>query len=164
MSKHAEDETDAACTESTGLQPVQSCPLCPPPESWMILLLLLCVIVSAIDVWGRDSAAPDCPALGWISLLFSKWLLSEVFLPAASETEGFSWSILNVHINNKSDSLSGSMITHSCYVIPAVITPYNAPPPLHTGHHLSPAPLYIPPGPLTTFLSTLLRPLAPCVF
>ena len=50
-----------------------------PPRVYWMTLLWLSVMVSASDIWGRDSAAPDCSALGQIWLLSAERLLSVMF-------------------------------------------------------------------------------------
>ena len=50
-----------------------------PPRVYWMTLLWLSVMVSASDIWGRDSAASDSSALGQIWLLSSKRLLSVMF-------------------------------------------------------------------------------------
>lgn len=145
----------AACTEenwSTACSVLLHHP--PPPQSWMILLLLLCVMISASDIWERDSAAPDCPAEYHSSSLngcCQSCSVQAVFTPL----------ILNVHINNSSDPLRDwlDLWLHSLVIWFLLQLLHQVSLPLFT--LVTSSPLYIPLGPLITFLSTFLRPLAP---
>lgn len=152
----------------------------PPPVYWMTLLLL-CVMVSASDIWGRDSAAPDYSPLGQRSLSSlngccqrCSWVYTCVYTWkgvtfCACLTTCVTWfqtgTLIRASIAlSETGSPFVSVIRLSCYVIPPLITSQTPPSLTSRRSSGSPSSAFCLSGSFHLFSSLPQHPLALCLW